>query len=64
MVYSGIMLVYIIADDDVRNPVVANTVSMLMLTEIVFLSTPDPRLLLRATIKINNSREVSFLIFC
>ena len=59
MVYFGIMLVYI-ADDDVRNPVVANTVSMLMLTEIVFLSTPD----YYATIKINNSREVSFLIFC
>lgn len=39
-IYFGIMLVYI-ADDDVRNPVVANTVSMLMLTEIVFLSTPD-----------------------
>ena len=38
-IYFGIMLVYI-ADDDVRNPVVANTVSMLMLTEIVFLSTP------------------------
>ena len=54
------MLVYI-ADDDVRNPVVANTVSMLMLTEIVFLSTPD---YYYATIKINNSREVSFLIFC
>ena len=41
MVYISVLCWYIIADDDVRNPVVANTVSMLMLTEIVFLSTPD-----------------------